>query len=101
MNGANIEISSSSSSGEESDREEVKSDGLPLISFSSVMGEEYMSTQLITHGIQHSVDVELVTLTMEDINEEMSLLFEECSEMPQDQLYIDPRGVLKHERAQG
>jgi hypothetical protein len=44
MDGDDIENGSSSSSSEESDREEVKSDGLPLISFSSLKGEEYMST---------------------------------------------------------
>ena len=39
------------SSDEEDVREDVKSDGLPVLSFSSLKNQEYLSTQLITHGV--------------------------------------------------
>ena len=81
--------------------EEVKSDGLPVLSFSSLKGSEYLSTQLITSGIQHSTDVYLELMTMEEINALMTQQFEECKYIDQAPIYVDPRGKLKEEKKSG
>ena len=91
----------SHSSSDENLNDETKSDGIPVLNLSAIKAEDYLTTQLITRGYHDPSEIDLQYITKGEIDELMEQAFNDCRDLEEAPVYIDPREELSQQKRQG